>query len=56
MSLLLAGLPQEVPGTTVNRLCGSSMDAISIAARAIKTSETSLRLPKRNSLCGEADQ
>jgi 3-oxoadipyl-CoA thiolase len=44
MSLLLAGLPQEVPGTTVNRLCGSSMDAISIAARAIKTSETSLML------------
>jgi acetyl-CoA acyltransferase len=44
MSLLLAGLPQEVPGTTVNRLCGSSMDAISIAARAIKTGETSLML------------
>src|SRR5436853_6860500 len=41
MSLLLAGLPQEVPGTTVNRLCGSSMDAVSIAARAIKTGETS---------------
>jgi acetyl-CoA acyltransferase len=44
MSLLLAGLPQEVPGTTVNRLCGSSMDAVSIAARAIKTGETSLML------------
>ena len=36
MSLLLAGLPQEVPGTTVNRLCGSGMDAVIIAARAIK--------------------
>src|SRR6188472_1212153 len=44
MSLLLAGLPQEVPGTTVNRLCGSSLDAIAIAARAIKSGETSLML------------
>ena len=42
MALLLAGLPQTVPGTTVNRLCGSSMDAVSIAARAIKTGENSL--------------
>lgn len=42
MSLLLAGLPVEVTGTTVNRLCGSSLDAISIAARAIKTGEASL--------------
>ncbi len=42
MALLLAGLPKEVPGTTVNRLCGSSLDAIAIAARAIKTSEASL--------------
>ena len=42
MALLLAGLPQTVPGTTVNRLCGSSMDAIAIAARAIKTGENSL--------------
>ena len=41
MSLLLAGLPQEVPGSTVNRLCGSSMDAIGIAARAIKSGEAS---------------
>src|SRR5512133_3883202 len=44
MAALLAGLPVEVPGTTVNRLCGSSMDAIGIAARAIKTGETSLML------------
>jgi 3-oxoadipyl-CoA thiolase len=44
MSLLLAGLPQEVPGTTVNRLCGSSMDAVGIAARAIKSGETSLMI------------
>ncbi len=42
MALLLAGLPQSVPGATVNRLCGSSLDAISIAARAIKTGENSL--------------
>jgi 3-oxoadipyl-CoA thiolase len=41
MALMLAGLPKEVPGSTVNRLCGSSMDAVATAARAIK--------------CGEAD-
>jgi hypothetical protein len=44
MALLLAGIPQEVPGTTVNRLCGSSMDAIAIASRAIKSGETSLMI------------
>jgi len=33
MALLLAGLPKEIPGSTVNRLCGSSMDAIGVAAR-----------------------
>src|SRR5437773_9079920 len=44
MALLLAGLPVEVPGTTVNRLCGSSMDAIGIAARAIKSGETALMI------------
>jgi 3-oxoadipyl-CoA thiolase len=42
MALLLAGLPVDVPGSTVNRLCGSSMDAIAIAARAIKSGEMSL--------------
>ena len=42
MALLLAGLPAIVPGTTVNRLCGSSLDAIAIAARAIKAGETQL--------------
>ena len=42
MALLLAGLPQEVPGTTVNRLCGSSMDAVAIAARAIACGEAHL--------------
>jgi 3-oxoadipyl-CoA thiolase len=42
MALLLAGLPQEVPGTTVNRLCGSSLDAAAMAARAIKAGEMSL--------------
>jgi acetyl-CoA acetyltransferase len=36
MSALLAGLPYQVPATTINRLCGSSLDAIAIAARAIK--------------------
>ena len=39
MALLLAGLPKEIPGSTVNRLCGSSMDAIGVAARAIKSGE-----------------
>ncbi|MEI4471134.1 3-oxoadipyl-CoA thiolase [Frigidibacter sp. MR17.24] len=39
MSLLLAGLPETVPGTTMNRLCGSGMDAIITAARAIKAGE-----------------
>lgn len=42
MAALLAGLPVEVPGTTVNRLCGSSLDAIAIAARAIKSGEQQL--------------
>src|SRR5436190_8980935 len=44
MALLLAGLPQEVPGATVNRLCGSSMDAIGVAARAIKSGEAELMI------------
>jgi acetyl-CoA acyltransferase len=42
MAALLAGLPVEVPGSTVNRLCGSGLDALGTAARAIKTGETSL--------------
>jgi 3-oxoadipyl-CoA thiolase len=42
MALLLAGLPVDVPGATVNRLCGSSMEAVSLAARAIKSGEASL--------------
>lgn len=42
MSALLAGLPVEVPATTINRLCGSSLDAISIASRAIKAGEANL--------------
>ena len=44
MAGLLAGLPVEVPGTTVNRLCGSGMDAVGLAARAIKSGETHLML------------
>jgi 3-oxoadipyl-CoA thiolase len=42
MALLLAGLPPEVTGTTINRLCGGGMDAIGIAARAIKSDEQDL--------------
>ncbi|MFC5504007.1 3-oxoadipyl-CoA thiolase [Bosea massiliensis] len=42
MSLLLAGLPENVPGTTMNRLCGSGMDAVITAARAIKAGEAEL--------------
>lgn len=42
MSSLLAGLPYQVPATTVNRLCGSSLDAIAIGARAIKAGEANL--------------
>ena len=37
MALLLAGLPAEVPGSTINRLCGSGLDAVGSAARAIRT-------------------
>jgi len=44
MALLLAGLPKEVPGTTVNRLCGSSMEAVATAARAIKCDEADLAI------------
>ena len=44
MSALLAGLPVSVPGTTVNRLCGSGMDAIGSAARAIRCGEAGLML------------
>jgi len=44
MSALLAGLPISTPGSTVNRLCGSGMDAIGVAARAIKAGETSLMI------------
>ncbi|GAB4356017.1 MAG: 3-oxoadipyl-CoA thiolase [Gammaproteobacteria bacterium] len=42
MALLLAGLPHTVPGNTVNRLCGSGMDAVGIAGRAIKSGEADL--------------
>ncbi|WP_374573803.1 3-oxoadipyl-CoA thiolase [Acinetobacter sp.] len=42
MSALLAGLPHQVPATTVNRLCGSSLDAVAMAARAIKAGEAHL--------------
>lgn len=42
MALLLAGLPPEVPGATINRLCGSGLDALAIASRAIKSGEADL--------------
>jgi len=42
MALLLAGLPEGIPGTTVNRLCGSSLDALATASRAIKCGEADL--------------
>ena len=44
MSSLLAGLPLEVPGVTVNRLCGSGLDALGSAARAIKSGEAGLMI------------
>ena len=44
MALLLAGIPQEVPGATINRLCGSSLDAAAIAARGILSGEISLAI------------
>lgn len=44
MATLLAGLPQEVSGTTINRLCGSGLDALAMAARSIKAGEASLMI------------
>ncbi len=44
MATLLAGLPMDLPGSTINRLCGSGMDAIGTAARAIKAGEASLMI------------
>ena len=44
MASLLAGLPETVPGVTINRLCGSGMDAVGSAARAIKTGEAELAI------------
>ena len=44
MALLLAGLPETVPGSSINRLCGSSLDALGVAARAIKSGETQLMI------------
>ncbi|MBY4811834.1 3-oxoadipyl-CoA thiolase, partial [Burkholderia dolosa] len=44
MSALLAGLPEGVPGSTINRLCGSGMDAVGAAARAIRSGEAALMI------------
>ena len=44
MAALLSGLPETVPGTTINRLCASGLDAVGSAARAVKTGELSLAI------------
>jgi 3-oxoadipyl-CoA thiolase len=44
MALLLAGLPAEIPGATINRLCGSGLDAVGVAARAIRAGEIDLAI------------
>ncbi len=44
MSALLAGLPEQVPGATINRLCGSGLDAVGSAARAIRSGDTHLMI------------
>jgi acetyl-CoA C-acetyltransferase len=44
MAVLLAGLPKETPGSTINRLCGSGMDAVSVAARAVRSGEAEVML------------
>lgn len=44
MAVLLGGMPVSVPGTTVNRLCGSGMDAVGIAARAIRSGDCKVML------------
>src|SRR3978361_329954 len=44
MASLLAGLPIDVPGATINRLCGSGLDAVGTAARAIKSGEATLMI------------
>jgi 3-oxoadipyl-CoA thiolase len=62
MAALLAGLPTSVPGSTVNRLCGSSLDAVGMAARAIRTGEANLviaggveSMTRAPSVMGKAD-
>lgn len=62
MAALLAGLPVSVPGTTLNRLCGSGMDAVAMAARAIRVGEASLciaggveSMSRAPFVCGKAE-
>ncbi len=50
MALLLAGIPQSVPGSTVNRLCASGMEAIGSAARAIAAGEIEFAIAERRNL------
>ena len=47
MSALLAGLPDSVPGATINRLCGSGLDAVNLAARSIRAGEAELVVSAR---------
>ena len=49
MASLLAGLPVEVPGCTVNRLCGSGMEAVAVAARAIEAGPATASSPGESS-------
>jgi Acetyl-CoA acetyltransferase len=51
MALLLAGLPETVPGVTLNRLCASGMDAVGTAFRAIASGELELAMPGASSRC-----
>src|SRR3978361_2222570 len=46
MAALLSGLPETVPGTTINRLCASGLDAVGTAARAVRTGEIGLAIPR----------
>ena len=51
MALLLAGLPDSVPGSTINRLCGSGLDAVAAAARSIVAGDNEIMRPVESSRC-----
>jgi acetyl-CoA acyltransferase len=46
IAVLLAGLPEKIPGSTINRLCGSGLDAVGSAARAIRSGDASLMIAR----------